>query len=50
MSDFGFVLEDMELFSEQKINDGTEIDTDDYSDEQFECECPRCGFKFNRKK
>lgn len=25
-----------------------EYDEEDFSDDKFECECPRCGFKFNR--
>jgi ParB family transcriptional regulator, chromosome partitioning protein len=28
---------------------GDELDLEDYGDERFECECPKCGFKFNRK-
>ena len=34
---------------EQSINDGGEINLDSFSDDKFECECPKCGFKFNRK-
>ena len=30
-----------------KINDNKEIDIDDYSDEQFDHECPFCGFRYN---
>ena len=41
----GDVKLDEEDFS---LNEGTEIDLDDFSDEQFECKCPRCGFTFNR--
>lgn len=44
--DFGFDM-DFEL-PEQNLKQGEEIDTDEYGDENFECECPRCGFKFNR--
>lgn len=29
-------------------NSSGEFDLDDFSDEQFECECPRCGFRFNK--
>lgn len=45
MGDFGFGI----TFEEQDIKEGTEIDISEYSDEKFECECPKCGFKFNRK-
>ena len=31
------------------LNEGSEIDLDDFSDEQFECTCPKCGFRFNRE-
>lgn len=30
-----------------KINDNEEIDLDDYADEQFERQCPFCGFRYN---
>lgn len=26
-----------------------EVDVDDYSEERFDCRCPRCGFAFNLK-
>ena len=29
-------------------NTGKEYGEEDFADEKFECECPRCGFKFNR--
>ena len=32
---------------EQKINVGGELNTDSFSDDKFECTCPKCGFKFN---
>ena len=25
----------------------TEYNEEEFSDEQFKCECPRCGFRFN---
>lgn len=25
-----------------------ELDLEDFDDDEFECECPRCGFRFNR--
>lgn len=33
--------------SEQNLDDGEELDLDDFSDEQFNCTCPSCGFMFN---
>lgn len=29
-------------------NTSKEYGEEDFSDDRFECECPRCGFKFNR--
>ena len=49
--DFDFGIEDEEetVTSEPKEATGAvEYGTEDFSDEKFECECPRCGFKFNR--
>lgn len=49
MTDFGFSLNFEEGDSpQQKIKENMEIDLSEYDDENFECECPRCGFKFNR--
>lgn len=48
MSEFGFNLDYEPYETEQVIHEGEEINTDNYDDEKFECECPRCGFKFNR--
>lgn len=31
----------------QTIDSGGEIDTGEYSDERFNCQCPKCGFRFN---
>lgn len=31
----------------QTIKEGQELSTDSFGDDQFTCECPRCGFKFN---
>ena len=48
MSGFGFDLDlDIEQ-TEKEINDCEELNIEDYNDEQFECECPRCGFRFNK--
>ena len=49
--DFDFCFDDEEetVTSEPKESTGAvEYGTEDFSDEKFECECPRCGFKFNR--
>lgn len=50
--DFTFGIEDEEeetVTSQTKEATGAvEYGTEDFSDEKFECECPRCGFKFNR--
>lgn len=50
--DFDFGIEDEEeqtVTSQLKEATGVvEYGTEDFSDEKFECECPRCGFKFNR--
>ena len=47
MSDFGFDIE-LGIDQSEGINDCEEINIEDYNDEQFECECPRCGFRFNK--
>lgn len=31
----------------QQINSGGEISTENFSDDKFNCTCPKCGFKFN---
>ena len=47
--DFGFDDEEETITSEPKeVTGAVEYGTEDFSDEKFECECPRCGFKFNR--
>jgi len=49
MTAFGFDMEQLatEMISAAPNNKG-EIDLDDYTDDKFECTCPRCGFQFNR--
>ena len=43
--DFNF---DIDSADEESMKDGaSEYSEEDFSDEQFKCECPRCGFKFN---
>ena len=47
--DFGIDDEEETVTSQPKEATGAvEYGTEDFSDEKFECECPRCGFKFNR--
>ena len=47
--DFGIENEKETVTSEPKEATGAvEYGTEDFSDEKLECECPRCGFKFNR--
>lgn len=50
MSDFGFEinLDDEEESPVQVVKQGEELNPDEFGDDSFECECPRCGFKFNR--
>lgn len=31
----------------QDLDEGEELDLDDFEDEKFACTCPACGFKFN---
>lgn len=52
--DFGFDVDvDIKTSSgQQKIPEGKaegakEYEPEEFNDEQFKCECPRCGFKFN---
>lgn len=50
MGDFGFdmsFLDDAKSVSKEYENTSKEISTDDYKDEHFDHECPRCKFKFN---
>ena len=47
--DFGFDDKEETVTSQPKEATGAvEYGTEDFSDEEFECECPRCGFRFNR--
>lgn len=45
--DFGFDLQEFETSTLK--NTSGEYDVDDFDDENFECTCPKCGFKFNPK-
>lgn len=49
----GFSAEDIKkILTETETvtlkNSSGEFNLDDFSDEQFQCECPRCGFRFNK--
>ena len=40
---------DFNVYEAFEFNDTSkEIDIDEYKDDKFECECPKCGFKFNK--
>ena len=43
MGEFGFELE---VQTEECLSANKEINTDEFSEEKFRHECPRCGFKF----
>ena len=50
--DFFGTMEDLEkgIGSDKKTkesNGSTEINMEDYNDEQFRYTCPKCGFRFN---
>lgn len=45
MSLFGF--EPPKIDSPQKTSSGKEYDAEEFADEKFKHQCPRCGFKFN---
>ncbi len=45
MSDFGFTIDLPE--NSQTILEGKELNTEDFNDEKFKHECPRCGFRWN---
>lgn len=47
MSAFGFDATDSK--PTQTLNNGGEITLDSFSDDKFQCTCPKCGFKFNPK-
>lgn len=50
MSLFGFTdigEEEEGTVREQNLDDSSEISLDDFEDENFECECPICGFRWN---
>lgn len=45
MNEFGFTLGLSDIC--EPDNSTQEIDLDNYSDDEFEYECPECGFRFN---
>lgn len=45
MNQFGFTLGISDVY--EPDNSTQEIDLDNYSDDEFEYECPECGFRFN---
>lgn len=49
MSLFGFtdIGEEEGAVREQNLDDSSEISLEDFEDENFECECPICGFRWN---
>ena len=47
MTDFGFTSDIDNSTETYEGNGAKEYDPEDYADEKFEHECPRCGFKFN---
>lgn len=56
MAEFGFAYDEDEEPQERRktegsrtsnLDDGYEIDVDSFAEEEFECECPECGFRFN---
>lgn len=49
LTDMGFDLTLHDDYSEQTLDNGGEINTEDYSDDKFSCTCPKCGFVFNPK-
>ena len=55
--DFDFGFDTVDFTTAQPAEEGEittvnntskEYSEDDFSDDKFECECPRCGFRFNR--
>lgn len=52
MVDFGFDIgiDDGTDGSQQTLQTGGELDTEEFSDEKFDCVCPKCGFRFNKEK
>lgn len=47
MADFGFDAPSEEGEMSHNIDTNSEYNAEDFSDDKFEHECPRCGFRFN---
>jgi hypothetical protein len=49
MRQFGFGDDELadKFAGIQHLDEGEEIDLDDFEDENFDCVCPVCGFRFN---
>lgn len=45
--DFGFNIDFSVGDGEQNLDPGGEISADQFSDSEFNCKCPKCGFMFN---
>lgn len=49
--DFGFAAQrendETQVTANEEIDGVTEYDLEDFSDERFQCKCPKCGFMFN---
>ncbi len=49
MSEFGFDNFNFNEENTQNITDNKELDLEDYEDDKFDAQCPKCGFHFNIK-
>ena len=56
MTEFGFAYSEEEPHERRKssegsrrsnLDEGYEIDVGSFAEEEFACECPECGFRFN---
>ena len=48
MGDFNFEINNIEL-DKEVANTNAELNIEKYEDNNFKCQCPKCGFKFNIK-
>lgn len=46
MLDFGFI-DNAESTKMQDLDNGGEVDVDDFAEDKFNCKCPRCGMLFS---
>ena len=52
MADFGLLIPDMTSVELKPTNDNRnseELDISQFDEDNFDCECPRCHFRFNRE-